>query len=244
VAVTRDEPADGPLSSALAARGLRPVACPVMVEQPPADPGALEDAARSLDTYDWVVVASARSVRAISDARQAPWPPDMRTAAVGAATAAALADAGVRRPVVVAADAGAAALAALLDEVDWADQRVLVPTTPGGHRLLADHLRAAWALVDEIEVYAMRPRDPHDIQADWHAAAPDAAVLASARTADRLVAAIGANALARLRSLVAIGAPTAAALAPFGLSVTTAPRADFASAADVVAARRDAEARR
>lgn len=242
VAVTRDEPDDGPLGAALRARGLVPVACPVLVEHAPADPAALEDAARTLEQYDWVVVASARAVRAITRARGGPWPPDISTAAVGAVTAAALAGAGVTRPTVVAPEEGAEALWTLLEQVDWVDRRVLVPTTPGGRRLLVEHLRAAWAIVDEVDAYVMRPRAPHDIDADWHAAAPDAAVIASPRVAETLVAAAGVDALRALRLVVAIGATTGVALDRLGVPCEIPDRADFAEAARLVAAARDREA--
>jgi uroporphyrinogen-III synthase len=239
VAVTRDEPSDGPLSTALGVYGLTPVACPVLVEGPPADAAALHDAALTLEQYDWVVVASARSVRALSRARGGPWPPQIRTAAVGGATAAALAEAGVARPTLVAPAEGAEALLTLLEDVDWVDRRVLVPTTTGGRRLLAEHLRAAWAIVDEVEAYAMHPRAPRDIDTDWQAASPDAAVVASPRVAELLAAAVGPDSLRALRVLVAIGATTAAALDRLGIASVTPPRADFRDAARLVAERRD-----
>jgi uroporphyrinogen-III synthase len=244
VAVTRDEPPGGPLGAALAAHGLAAVYCRVLVEQPPADAAPLEAAARGLDAYDWVVVASARAVRAITRARGGPWPPGIRTAAVGRATADALAGAGVTHPTLIAPTAGAEALVTLLSDVDWVDRRVLVPTTPGGGRLLADHLRAAWALVDEVEAYAMAPRDPRAIAADWTAAAPDAAILASPRTAEILAAAVGADALGALRAVVAIGETTAAALDRLGVPWIVAPEAAFAKAAAAMADALGAEAPR
>ena len=239
VAVTREEPADGPLSTALDALGLIPVACPVLVEGPPADPSALQDAALTLEQYDWVVVASARSVRAISRARGRPWPPQIRTAAVGGATAAALVDAGVTRPTLVAPAEGAEALLTLLEDVDWVGRRVLVPTTTGGRRLLAQHLRAAWSIVVEVEAYAMRPRAPRDIDAHWQAASPDAAVVASPRVAELLASAVGLESLRALRLVVALGATTAGALEALGVAAVTPPHADFRDAARLVAERRD-----
>jgi uroporphyrinogen-III synthase len=243
VAVTRDEPPDGPLSTALREYGLAPVACPVLVEGPPADPAALQDAALTLEQYDWVVVASARSVRALSRARGEPWPPQIRTAAVGGATAAALAEAGVAHPTLVAPAEGAEALLTLLEDVDWVARRVLVPTTSGGRRLLAEHLRAAWAIVDEVEAYAMHPRAPRDIDADWQAAAPDAAVVASPRAAELLAAAVGLESMRALQVVVAIGAATAAALAGLGVASLTPPHADFRDAARRLAERRDGRRR-
>src|SRR5206468_10613273 len=60
VVVTRDEGLDGPLSSALAERGLEAVHCAVVGEAPAPDAEPLQRAARSLECYDWLVVASQR----------------------------------------------------------------------------------------------------------------------------------------------------------------------------------------
>lgn len=235
VAVTREESDDGPLATALRADGLTPVACPVLVEAPPADPAPFEAAARTLEHYDWIVVASARAVGAIARSRGTPWPADIRTAAVGAATAAALAEAGITRPTLVAPEPGAEALVELLADVDWVGRRVLVPTTPGGKAILAEHLRAAWAIVDEVEAYAMHARAPGDIARDWHASAPEAAVIASPRVAELLTAAVGADALRALHVVVSIGATTRLALDRLGVSSETPAHADFGHCARLLA---------
>jgi uroporphyrinogen-III synthase len=240
--VTRDEPEDGPLSAALRAQGLTPVACPVLVEGPPADPAALAAAAATLEQHDWVVAASARAVRAITRARGGPWPAGLRTAAVGAATAAALAEAGVTHPTLVAPEAGADALVTLLADVDWLERRVLVLTTPGGRTILAEHLRAAWAIVKEVEAYQMLPRPLDDIAHDWHAAAPEAAVIASPRVAELLAAAIGADTLRALRVVVAIGPTTRLALERLGVPSDMPAQADFEECARLVADRSRREA--
>ena len=104
VCVTRDEEADGPLSTALRARSFEPVACPVLVEAEPEDPDPLLRAARLMGEYDWIVCASARSVRALGRARRAPWPVAVRTAAVGEATARALFEVGAMDPIRPAGD--------------------------------------------------------------------------------------------------------------------------------------------
>lgn len=233
--MTRAESDDGPLATALRAGGLAPFACPVLVEVPPADPAPLEAAARALEQYDWIVAASARGVRAIARARGMPWPADIRTAAVGAATAAALAEAGVARPTLVAREPGAEALVELLAGEDWVGRRVLVPTTPGGRTILAEHLRAARAIVDAVDVYQMRPRAPGDIARDWHAGAPQAAVIASPRAAESLAAAVGVHAVLVLHAVVSIGATTRVALERLGIHSEAPVRADFADAARLVA---------
>lgn len=241
VCVTRDEPVDGPLSAALRTYQLQPVPCPVLVESPPENRQGLDDAARHLDRYDWVVCASSRSVRALTHARADVWPPGVRTAAVGASTAGALTQAGAAPPPVTAAEDGAEALWSSLEHAaTWTRQRVLVPTTPGGRRLLIDRLREAGAIVDDVEAYRMTPRDRDAIARDWAAASPDAVVIGSARVADVLVDVTGAGALIALRRVIALGRTTAAALERLNIPCVIPSRADFTEVARMLAAGRTA----
>ena len=242
VCVTRDEAADGPLGTALRARAFAPVPCPVLVEAPPEDARPLAQAAGQLERDDWIVCASARAVQAVTRARGRAWPARARTAAVGAATARAIAQAGVLEPVVTAPVDGADGLWAVLrDAAAWPGVRVLVLTTDGGRRLLADRLRRTGALVDEVAAYRMAPREAAAIARDWTAAAPDAAIIASPRVAATLAEAMGAEALTALRCVVAIGPTTAAALARLGVPCVTATLVDFAAAADTLASARAGE---
>lgn len=218
-----------------------PVACPVLTEAAPGDPDALLASSRSLERYDWMVVASARAVRAVAAARDTHWPSALRTAAVGVATAQALTDAGAVVTPVVAPEGGADPLWDILSgAAAWPGTRVLVPTTPGGRTVLAERLRAAGATVDEVEAYRMVPRALAEIAREWRAAAPDGAVIASPRVAHTLVAALGAGRLSSLHAVVAIGASTAAALAALGVTCVVAEATTFTSAAAALAAQRDA----
>jgi uroporphyrinogen-III synthase/uroporphyrinogen III methyltransferase/synthase len=235
VAVTRDEGATGPLAEALSRRGLLPVACAVLIEAAPADPNPLESAARRLDLYDWVICASVRSVDALGRAMGGRWPAGVRAAAVGPATAAALNGLGAASPV-VAAVAGADALWEVLSPLDsWPGRRVLVLTTPGGRTTLIDGFRAAGADVTALDAYRMVPRPAAAIRRDWATAAADALVLASPRAGEVLCDAVGPDALARLRVVVAVGATTARALATRGIRCEVPERASFAAAAAAVA---------
>jgi uroporphyrinogen-III synthase len=236
VAVTRREDDDGPLTSALRVRGLVPIDCPVLQEVPPADAALLRAAVDRLGGYDWVMVASARAVSALREMRRAPWPAGVRSAAVGRATARALEDAGASPPPLVAPTAGAEALSAFLAPLDaWHDRRVLVLTTAGGRTTLTDALAAAGARVDAVEAYRMIPCDPGTIRADWTQAAPEGAVLTSARAVDALVGAIGRQALLALRCVVALGQTTAQRLDELGVSCAVAPEASFDAAAETMA---------
>src|SRR5262245_27757901 len=103
VVVTRDEGLDGPLSSALASRGLEPISCSVLFEVPAPEPEVLERVAHSLERYAWMIAASQRAVTAVMGARAGrPLPATLRTAAVGDKTAAALVAAGASPPLTAA----------------------------------------------------------------------------------------------------------------------------------------------
>ena len=234
VAVTRDEPDDGALHAALRDLGCDPVRCVVLEQHPPADNAAFEAAADSLDRFDWLICSSVRAVKAIAGARSRPWPAGVKTAAVGARTADALVNAGAVPAPIVGDGDGADALWVILSKQRWPGSRVLLPADPGGRSVLGRSLRDAGALVQEIDAYRMVPRSGDRIRADWAAANPDAVVIASPRVATRLAAAVGVDALRALRTIVAIGPTTSAALTAAGVPHDVSPRADFVEAARMI----------
>lgn len=237
VAVTRDEDASGPWHLALKEAGFEPVAMPIVIEGPPPEPSRLEASAKNLSDYDWVICASARSVRALRDARGSQFPDGPRTAAVGAVTAGAMRAAGANDPI-FADTAGARALwDRLRGEDAWKDRRVLIATVPGGRQELIDGLRAAGANVDAVDCYAMHTRPVADIKRDWEAARPDAALLASPSTVQRLVEAIGVDALRNLKAIVPIGLTTAAILANVGIESLPPEKATFEAVVEELVAR-------
>jgi uroporphyrinogen-III synthase len=65
VLVTRAAHQAGKLSDGLRARGFEAVEVPVLEIQPPASFAALDAVLRQIDTYDWLIVTSANTVRAL-----------------------------------------------------------------------------------------------------------------------------------------------------------------------------------
>jgi uroporphyrinogen-III synthase len=227
VAVTRDEDANGPWHLALKEAGFDPIAMPIVIEGPPPEPLRLATSAEHLSDYDWVICASARSVRALSEARGAQFPVGPRAAAVGAVTAAAMRAAGAQDPI-IADNAGARALwDRLRDEDSWAGRRVLIATVPGGRQELIDGLRAAGANVDAIDCYSMQARSAEEIARQWDMAQPDAALLASPSTVRQLLAAIGVEGLKKLQAIVPIGFTTATTLLDVGIEAEPPAIATF-----------------
>lgn len=177
VVVTRPERADGPLAAALTARGAVPVHRPVL-EIRSTDVRALDEALRTLDEVDWLVLTSARAVSALDDAGAFldPPPSSLRVAVVGPKTAAAVHAAGW--PVHVEPDPAGAAGLLLALEARGVDRRhrVLFPASAQVRPLLPDALRARGARVDLIPVYtpvaralSAREWDPTGAVPPWSA---------------------------------------------------------------------------
>ena len=234
VAVTRDDKGEDSVSAAVEKAGFIAVSVPVLIEGPAPDARKLTTVARELESFDWIICASARAVRAISKERGAEWPKQPRTAAVGPVTAEAMRAAGAMNPI-VADRFTAKALWEKFKPLDsWPRRRVLVTTVAGGRRDLIDGLRSAGADVTELEAYSMHPRALDDIRHDWTAAAPDAVIVGSAETARRLVDAVGIATLEDLKAIVPIGPTTAEVLSVMGINAEPPARATFADAVEKI----------
>jgi uroporphyrinogen-III synthase len=238
VAVTREEGADGPLTSALWACGLEPVSCPVLSHAPPMERAALRRAARGLERCHWLIVASVRGIEGLLSARHhRPLPPGLRTAAVGRRTAEALARAGAAGPILTGTG-GSAELAGQLRLADhWPGRRVVIPRAEAGGTAIEDALRDLGAEVDPVVAYRTIAHPAPFVACVWDHARPDAVVIASPSAARALVEAVGTESLARLHAVIAIGATTGAALARLGVPASISSVPDLAAAAELCAAR-------
>lgn len=217
VLVTRPEA--GPLKERLRERGAIPVVVPTIeiVELGPG--GRLDDAAREIEAFGWIVVTSVHGARALFRRLRAlsiAPPASPRWAAVGPATAAALEAEGVRVERVPAAGTGVA-LAGLLG--DLTGVRVLLPRARIAGADLPAALRARGARVDDVAAYETvigpeRSRAPLATALDEGL---EAAVFTSGSTVEGFfrLAAAPRRALAEIPA-VCIGISTARALADAG----------------------------
>lgn len=147
---------------------------------------------------------------------------------MGEQTALALLAMGADPKPIVAEVAGAQALWLELSKQGvWSGRRVLIPTVPQGRQDLIQSLRAARAKVDVVETYCMRPMDCGVVEDCFARAKADAAVFASPSAALAVFAAVGIEALADLRTIVAIGATTAGTLKSLGLDAVVPTRTGF-----------------
>jgi uroporphyrinogen-III synthase len=226
IAITRPE--TGELGARLAELGATVVHVPLIEVGDPADGGVqLRAALARLAAFDWLVVTSANGATRAGPA--AAGHPGLRLAAVGPATAAALAAAAGRAVDLVPAVARAEGL---LDEFPARPARVLLAQADRARRTLADGLVARGHTVESVIAYrtVARPPSPDEVTA---LTTVDAVVLASGSAATALAAALGG---APAPVLVAIGPVTASDAAARGLRVThVATSPDARSVSDLLA---------
>ena len=242
VAVTRGKGGDDPLAARLRALGAEVLEAPAVATAPPASWAPLDAALAELEAFDWIAFASATAVEAALGRLEAlgrpPPPARVRLAAVGRATAAALARR-LRPPDLVPPDATGEALAAALAP-GVRGLRVLVPRAAEGRPELVDGLAAAGAEVVAAPAYRTVPAPPEALAPLGEALRRgelDAVAFASPSAVRAVVGALGAAALSRC-ALAAIGPTTAAALRDAGLEASIVPAVSTAAdLADAVAAR-------
>ena len=220
VVVTRDEPSDGPLSSALRGLGLAVLAWPVLRVLPPEDATPLIRALERASQFDWMVFASQHAVQAVTERLPAA-PQGVRLAAVGERTAEALRERGWDVQV-VPAEASAAALVEALTPHIARGTRVLFPASSRALPTLPAGLERLGAQVLMIEAYRTQPSslDVRTCRADIERKAVGAVTFTSPSAVEELDRALGPPYFQRLlaaASTVALGATTARAVAALGI---------------------------
>ena len=164
VIVTRAAAQAGPFHDLLEAAGARVVLVPTIVIEPPDSWAALDAALARAGEYRWVIFTSVNGVamtrrRLAEGGRGAEVFRAARVAAIGPATAEALADWGLAAAVVpdeYVAEGLAARLRGLLATGD----QVLLPRAAETRDLLVRELEAMGARVDEVAAYRTRPALP------------------------------------------------------------------------------------
>jgi uroporphyrinogen-III synthase len=208
VVVTRSSAQAGSLAGLLEAAGAVPVVVP-LVEQVPEPQGAAALAALHPDDFDWLVVTSPNGAQAYLTAHAvAP----AAVAAVGATTAAALADGGVTATLVPTQQSAAG----LLTEFPSGPGTVLLVQAVDAEPAMADGLRAAGWQVTVVTPYRTVPSRP-GAGLQLAALSADAVLFASGSAATAWVQVFGTS---TPPVVVAIGPQTAAAATAAGLKVS------------------------
>jgi uroporphyrinogen-III synthase len=220
VLVTR--PADGAADKwamALSAAGAVAVLYPTVEVQPPPSWEPLDGALRQLGSYDWIVFTSQPAVLfAASRMEGGHFPRGLagpRVAAVGAATARALASAGAQVGLVPSDQRQEGLMDALRDVKPGT--RVLFPQAVGGRAALVEALRGQGCQVDVVAAYQTAPRNPLPPVPPF-----DVATFASPSALSAFVGSHGTGALAS-KTIAVIGPTTAAEAVRHGLSPVISP---------------------
>lgn len=158
IVVTRPPDAAAPFADRLRELGAEPVLLPTITIRPPQDTRPLDRALACLDQYDWVVFTSANAVEHVWKRLETlelhleagGWPP---IAAIGPATAGALAERELAPTLVPDRHVAEALAEALMATGDLRGRRVLLPQGNLARPALADSLRAVGAAVDAPIAY-------------------------------------------------------------------------------------------
>lgn len=167
VLVTRPAHQAAGLCNAIAATGGEAIPFPTLEIAAPQDEAALMRVLATAAAADWVIFTSSNAVaHGLPRLREQTLSPALRHAAVGAATARALHEAGVREVLAPTQRFDSEALLELLPDTLVAGKNMLLMRGEGGRTLLADTLSARGAKVQHAVCYRrVRP-------------VPDTAVLA------------------------------------------------------------------
>lgn len=159
VLVTRAAHQAGKLSDELRTRGAEPVEVPVLEICPPESYEPLDRALRNLDKYDWLILTSANTVRAMVE-RAAALGPDhssmnsFKVVAIGPGTAAEARNAGMSLSLVPENYVGESLVESLAGQV--AGKKFLLVRAAVARDVIPDALRTAGATVDVVDAYRNR----------------------------------------------------------------------------------------
>jgi uroporphyrinogen-III synthase len=155
ILVTRAVHQAGKLSEGLRAAGADPVEVPVLEIRPPASYEALDQALRHLYSYDWLILTSANTLRAVAD-RAATLNLSLRNsgpyiAAIGAATAEAADRAGLHVTLTPESYVAESLVAALATRIRG--KHILLARAAVARDIIPDALRKSGATVNVVDAY-------------------------------------------------------------------------------------------
>ena len=219
VMVTRPAEQIGTVADQLSELGAEVIVQPAIRISDPPDWQPVDDALERLESYNWLVFSSVNGVRYLlrrliagrADVRRLS---GVRLAAIGPGTADALAEFHLKAdlvPLEFRAESLASALAA-----DARGKRFLLARASRGREVLAEQLRSAGALVDQVVVYSSSDVTSADEDAKQRLAAGgiDWVLVTSSAIARSLVAMFGAD--LRKSRLASISPVTSATLRELG----------------------------
>jgi uroporphyrinogen III methyltransferase/synthase len=233
IVVTRAAAQAQRFTQLLQAAGARVIEAPAIVITPPASWEPLDEALAALETFTWVVFTSVNGVAMVDRrlaARGLAWAAlgGRRVAAIGPATADALAEHGVRPDVVPAEYRAEGLLEHLHPRLTPAD-RVLLPRAAQTRDVLVTGLRQLGAEVTEVAAYATRRAEAGTarLREALAGGGVDAVTFTSSSTARNfaeLFTEAERRAWLQRVTVASIGPITAATAAEYGLATDVMPR--------------------
>jgi uroporphyrinogen-III synthase len=159
VLVTRAAHQAGKLSDELRARGAEPVEVPVLEICPLESYERLDQALRNLDEYDWLILTSANTVRAMVERAaelglELSSMNSLKLVAIGTGTAAEARNAGMSVAMVPENYVGESLVESLAGEVSG--KKFLLARAAVARDVIPDALRSAGATVDVVDAYRNR----------------------------------------------------------------------------------------
>lgn len=159
VLVTRAAHQAGKLSDGLRAVGAEPVEVPVLEICPPDDFGPLDRALRQLDSYDWLILTSANTVRSLVERAASlelvfAAKSSLKVAAIGTATAAETRNAGLSVAMIPESYVAESLVESLAGQV--CGRKILLARAAVARDVIPDALRAAGAVLDVVDAYQNR----------------------------------------------------------------------------------------
>ena len=216
----------------LEAAGARVLQAPTIVIEPPASWEPLDTALAALESFGWVIFTSVNGVAMVDrrlTARGIAWAAvaKKRVAAIGPATADALAEHGVR-PEIVPSEYRAEALVDRLRHVVAAGDRVLLPRAKETRDVLVVELRRLGVAVTEVPAYQTRRIEDGvaRLRETLASGAVDAVTFTSSSTARNFAEQFSdaeRNAWRGRVTVASIGPITAATAAEYGLATDVMP---------------------
>jgi uroporphyrinogen-III synthase len=221
ILITRAREQASALSELLHSRGAQPIELPTIQFVPPSDDAPLDAAIRKLDEYDWLIFTSVNGVKWFQRRLGVPNSSAARVAAIGPATAAAVAELGWSVDVVPTTYV-AEAVVEELARLGVGGKRILIPRAEEARDVLADGLTARGAGVDVVAVYRTVPAsDSASARALFERETIDVVTLTSSSTARNLVALLGDDAQKLLAgvAVASIGPITSGTARELGVEV-------------------------
>jgi len=221
ILVTRPRAQAADLCAKLAALGAEPIVFPTIDIAPLEDTSLLDRAIDQLGQYHWIIFTSVNGVAAFWErltaaGKDVPALNGIHVAAIGPATAKALADRG-QQPRFIPDEYVAEAIVEGIGEVGG--QRILLPRADIAREMLALELAQHGAVVDEITAYRTLPAapDPHGL-AELRRGV-DVITFTSSSTVRNFIALVGRDAISPHTVNACIGPITARTARKLGLSL-------------------------